>query len=250
MNHLKSIFPKIVSTKLIIPGEKNIREESCDNNLNEFTFFSRKVSLPSDDNINEYNFIYIGPKSATLTCLAMRFSESNFYQINPVTKDFEEISMIKNVMRRSCKIEQIKDAKIIGVLMGTFFKENYLDIKDRLRTLIKASGKKTYNIFLKKPNEAKVGNFPQIDVFVYVACPETTIFERSVDPALYKCLVTPWEVEVALNSNTDWSLSFETDYKELLPGGVKYKEFDESTPHEPEVSVSLLTNKTQCIGIG
>ncbi len=53
-----------------------------------------------------------------------------------------------------------------------------------------------YTIAVGKLNTAKLANFLEVDVFVLVACPESSLLDSS---QFYKPVVTPYEMEVACN---------------------------------------------------
>ncbi|XP_064105248.1 2-(3-amino-3-carboxypropyl)histidine synthase subunit 2-like [Macrobrachium nipponense] len=266
---LREKFPHIISSDLLDEGFSKIAcnelesisennenkkcdvEENCDISKNEDTFFifnGRKVVLPHNDNIRDYSFIFLGPEGPTLTSMMLRFSENTFHCVVPESVTVKTLSGVRSLMSRSAKLEMAKDAEIIGVLVGTLGVANYRDVIDRLKRLIKKAGKRSYTFVVGKPNEPKLCNVPEVDLFVYVSCPETSIIERHIDPVLYKKLITPWELEVALLDGQDWSLQFESDFRQLLPGGTRHVEMSD-VPVEEQVNVSLLTNKTQRLGV-
>ncbi|RXG70414.1 Diphthamide biosynthesis protein 2 [Armadillidium vulgare] len=112
---------------------------------------------------------------------------------------------------------------------------NHREISNRMKQLIKSSNKKCYLFVLGPITEAKLGNIVCADIFVYVSCPENALFDRNKDNYLYKKLVTPWELEVALNPLYEWSLNFETNFNELLTVDIEEeseKETKETIPNE------------------
>lgn len=233
------------SGKNCIDRNHKIAAQCCSNRL---TFSGRALCLPSGTHMKDYDFIYLGPSGPTVNCVLLRFSENTFYCVDPSDGSVKITSGVRSVMNRSAKIEMVKDAEIIGILVGTLGVADYHKVISRLKIISKAAGKRSYTFVVGKPNEPKLANISEVDVFVYVACPETSIVERNLDPVLYRKLVTPWEFEVALLSGKEWSLAFETDFRELLPGGSSYCEVT-SEPRYEEASVSLLTNKTQTLGV-
>ncbi|MPC09588.1 Diphthamide biosynthesis protein 2 [Portunus trituberculatus] len=214
----------------------------------EVKFNGRRVLLPSNANINECNFIYLGPKGPTLDSLLLRFASATFYHLPPSGGEVQKVSGMQSLFRRNIKLEMIRDAQIIGVLVGTLGVARYREAIARLKTIIKAAGKRSYTFVVGKPNEPKLANVSEIDVFVYVACPETTLVDRASDPVLYRKLVAPWEVEVALVAGREWSMNFESDFSTLLPGGAHHMAVCEAAGRQ-EASVSLITNQTQTLGL-
>ena len=92
--------------------------------------------------MKDYNVIYIGTESRTLTNLMMVMNTSKFYSYNPstCTARLETIQVNKALMKRFYLIEKAKDANIIGIVVGTLSVANYLSIHNRLKDLIKKAG--------------------------------------------------------------------------------------------------------------
>lgn len=222
--------------------------KSSESGQREVKFNGRRVSIPDGADIKDSSFIYVGPRGPTLDCLLLRFPENTFHHVPPSDGAVETLSGMQSLIRRSIKLEMIRDAEIIGILVGTLGVARYREAITRLKTIIKTAGKRSYTFVVGKPNEPKLANISEVDVFVYVACPETTIVDRGSDPVVYRKLVAPWEVEVALVAGREWSMTFEPDFSALLPGGAHHVEVSE-VPREEEASVSLITNRTQALGV-
>lgn len=96
------------------------------------------ISHSADD----YDVVYIGPESRSLTNLMMVMNKSKFFSYNPVTKSCrqEDIRVNKSLMRRFYLVEKAKDANIVGIVVGTLAMSNYLSVHDRLKELIKKAG--------------------------------------------------------------------------------------------------------------
>jgi len=68
----------------------------------------------------------------------------------------------KFLMKRMHLIERIKDAKTLGVVVGTLGVSKYLVAVDRLKELARQRGKKLYIIAVGKPSVSKLANFPEV----------------------------------------------------------------------------------------
>jgi len=75
-----------------------------------------------------------------------------------------------------------------------------------------------YTFVVGKLNPAKLANFPEIDCYVIVACPENSL-QLDVKE-FYRPVITPFELEVALNTARTWTGNYITDFRQLLPGAV------------------------------
>lgn len=147
------------------------------------------------------------------------------------------VNVKKALMKRYMLIEKAKDAERIGILVGTLGASRYGSIIDQLRATIKASKRKAYTFLVGKPNVPKLANFPEIDVFVLVACPENSLLDSK---EFLKPIITPFELEVALNANRTWTGDYLADFSDILPGGSKFIEFKQS---DEDADLSLITGK-------
>jgi diphthamide biosynthesis protein 2 len=77
-----------------------------------------------------------------------------------------------------------------------------------------------------KINEAKLANFQEVDIFVNIACPFSAVFETK---GFVKDVVTPLEVELALNDDREWSGEYCTAFSNLLNSGEVPDEVKEPT---------------------
>ena len=62
-------------------------------------------------------------------------------------------------MQRYNNTEKIKDAQIIGILIGTVAVDNYMEIINSVKISIMKAGKKYYEVLIGKLNEPKLKNF-------------------------------------------------------------------------------------------
>ncbi|MCH94572.1 diphthamide biosynthesis protein 2-like, partial [Trifolium medium] len=98
--------------------------------------------------------------------------------------------------RRYYLVERAKDANIVGILVGTLGVAGYLHIINQMMELITAAGKKAYTLVMGKPNPAKLANFPECDVFLYVSCAQTALLDSKEYLAP---VITPFEATIAFN---------------------------------------------------
>jgi diphthamide biosynthesis protein 2 len=89
-------------------------------------------------------------------------------------------SVSRLLRRRNYVVEKARDAERVGILVGTLGSRDYPLILERLRQTVRRAGKRCYTFLVGKPNVAKLANFPEIDVFVLVACPETSFQDTRV----------------------------------------------------------------------
>lgn len=146
--------------------------------------------------------------------------------------------------RRNYYIEKCKDAQSLGIVIGTLSAKGYLDIVSHIQAMARGRGIRTYLFSVGKVNPAKLGNFLEIDCFVFVGCPENNIY-TSRD--FHKPLLSVFEVELALNPA--WHEKFPDfyclDFKEVLPTCKYHREGSDA--HIEEFDVSLVTGKVRSL---
>lgn len=121
----------------------------------------------------------------------------------------------------------------------------YSDIISRVQESVRKAGKRSYIFLLGKPNVPKLANFPEIDVFVMIACPMNSVV-NSKD--FMQPVVTPFELDLAFNANREWNGDFEPDFQQILPQGRCHKDFKAKNDME-EADVSLVTGKVRGLDI-
>jgi diphthamide biosynthesis enzyme Dph1/Dph2-like protein len=62
---------------------------------------------------------------------------------------------------------------------------SYLPLIAHLRQVLARAHKKAYTISVGKLNPAKLANFPEIECFVLVACPENSLVDAKVISTLF-----------------------------------------------------------------
>lgn len=146
-------------------------------NTNKYTIGG--LQLPIDafneegDLREECILLYIGNKSEQFDKILLRCKQTLIYSLNPQTNHItcRRGAESMELMERFGGIERVKKAKIIGLLIGSMGYETNLtnDIIQRLEKLIVAAGKNFYSFVMGRINEAKLCNFPEIDVYCLIA---------------------------------------------------------------------------------
>lgn len=139
--------------------------------------------------------------------------------------------------RRNFYIEKCKDARTLGIVVGTLTAKGYLDLVKHIQALARHRNIRTYLISVGKVNPAKLANFMEIDCFVLIGCPENNLF-TSRD--FYKPLLSVYEVEMALNVAWTGELApnYSMDFRDILPAGRLHREYVGLPVVENDVSLT------------
>ncbi|KAG6875562.1 hypothetical protein C0993_008551 [Termitomyces sp. T159_Od127] len=159
--------------------------------------------------------LYIGGESLTLTNLLMTHGLSDVFTYDPSTNITGLASGRSNrlLMRRYAAVQHARDADVFGILVGTLGASSYLPLIRHIRALLTRHKKKSYTISVGKLNPSKLANFLEIECFVLVACPENSVIEAK---EFLRPIITPFELEVALQSTPKWTGRYVLNFEHLL----------------------------------
>ncbi|RIA85674.1 putative diphthamide synthesis protein [Glomus cerebriforme] len=204
-------FTNIIQT--FVETEFNFSNNSEDTSDSKNS--GRHYILPENISIENCTIFYIGCESLTLTNIIMTHNKCKVYSYDPEIRvgRQETIQVNKALMKRYYMVQKAKDADVIGIVIGTLGIASYLTIISHLKKLIIHAGKKPYTFVMGKLNVAKMANFMEIECFVLVACPENSLIDSK---EFYRPIVTPFELEIALNPSKQWSGEYVTDFQLLL----------------------------------
>ena len=166
--------------------------------------------------------VYIGEEGPELTRLMLENASFRFLLFSAKGSDggggmVSEDALVDSaraLKRRYYLMMKTKDAERVGIVVATTAVQGYGAMVQRLKTIIRAAGKRPYVFYVGKLNPAKLANFPEMDALVLVASPETC---AGIDTGEYwKPLITPMECEMALVKGRTWTGQYNFDFRPLL----------------------------------
>ncbi|EKM77173.1 hypothetical protein AGABI1DRAFT_101874 [Agaricus bisporus var. burnettii JB137-S8] len=202
---------------------------------------SSSTSSNRTPSVAEYNIVfYVGEEeSLSLTNILMTHSSCDVFSYNPQTRISKLSSTLTNkmLMRRYATIQKARDADVFGILVGTLGVSSYLSLITHLRKLLASKHKKSYTISVGKLTPSKLANFLEIECFILVACPENTLLLNdtisnrnqqqnggySNKDFSFKPIITPFELQLALREEIEWTGKFVLDFEEVIREGEKKK---------------------------
>jgi diphthamide biosynthesis protein 2 len=209
----------VILSQLVIPGtETNSSKAPAEpDHENWVVKYGRR--LPSD----LVNIFYIGSANGrALLNLMLSLPSVKFSIYDPLVRILEEktVQLPKLLMKRNYYIEKVKDSGTVGILIGTLAVEKYLEIIQQIKETLRRAGKNYYTVSIGDITPPKLANFPDIEVFVLVACPECSVVDSK---EFFQPIITPFELELAFNKGREWTGEYIIDYRVLLPGKSKPK---------------------------
>ncbi|KAL2747776.1 diphthamide biosynthesis protein 2-like isoform X2 [Vespula maculifrons] len=234
-NNLKPIFKNLILSTL-----------NCKSNV-EFTdskdasakiILGRTYILKNDFKINDYEAIFLGENGKTFSTLAMSIPAKKWYYFE--SNKVIEFNVLNSswLKRRRFLVEKLKDAKVVGIVVATLGIQDYLKCISMIKNTLKQKNKKTYTLCVGKINPTKLANFPEVDAFVIIACSENEVFDSR---DFLQPILMPFEVDLAFNTSRKFSTQYCMDFRQILPGGLNYCDFETSM----ETDVSLITGEVR-----
>lgn len=185
-------------------------------------------SLPYGRRIEDYLLFWIGSDNSAFASVVLTFNGCEIVRYDPVENYLvTDVSQKTRILkRRYYLVEKAKDANIVGILVGTLGVAGYLNMIHRMKQLVSKAGKKAYTLVVGRPNPAKLANFPECDVFVYISCAQTALLDSK---EFLAPIITPFEAMLAFNRGSQWTGAYTMEFRDLmnLPSFEAENEVDE-----------------------
>ncbi|KAI4373990.1 hypothetical protein MLD38_012041 [Melastoma candidum] len=193
-------------------------------------------TLPEGQKMEDYLLYWIGSSNAAFQNVVLTFNGCDIVRYDAtedcVVSDFSQQRRI--LKRRYFLVEKAKDANIVGILVGTLGVAGYLHMINQMKELVRRAGKKVYTLAMGRPNAAKLANFPECDVFIYVSCAQTALLDSK---EFLAPVITPFEAMLAFTRGSEWTGEYVMEFRDLinsLPDEVKHH------PESEEARFSFL----------
>ncbi|XP_045857981.1 2-(3-amino-3-carboxypropyl)histidine synthase subunit 2 isoform X1 [Meles meles] len=203
---------------------------SCSPEPEPLERFGRRFPLAPGRCLEEYGAFYVGGSAASadldldpdLSRLLLGWAPGQpFFTCCPDTGQTQDEGVRAGRLRarRHYLVERAKDARVVGLLAGTLGVARHREALAHLRNLAQAAGKRSYVLALGRPTPPKLANFPEVDVFVLLACPLGALAPQP-SGGFFRPVLAPCELEAACNPA--WPPAglapHLTHYADLLPG--------------------------------
>ncbi|XP_012521325.1 2-(3-amino-3-carboxypropyl)histidine synthase subunit 2 isoform X1 [Monomorium pharaonis] len=235
-NILKPIYKHLILSKLNCTSNVEYTDAKASS---ASVVLGRNYSLENGYNVQDYEGFFWGEKEKILALLAMSIPVKRWYCFtNDKISEFEALNT-PWLKRRRFLIEKLRDAKVVGIVVATLGIQDYLTAINTVKRILKQKNKKSYLLSVGKINPAKLANFPEIDAFVVITCPENEIFDSR---DFFKPILTVYEVELAFNSAREFCSQYFMDFRQVLPGGEHYVNFKPSVDSDVSLISSNIRN--------
>ncbi|XVF09542.1 hypothetical protein REPUB_Repub07fG0102900 [Reevesia pubescens] len=171
--------------------------------------------LPEGQRMEDYLLLWIGPDNSAFANVVLTFNGCEIVRYD-ATEDHlvTDVSQQKRILkRRYYLVERAKDANMVGILVGTLGVAGFLHMIHQMKELIMLSGKKAYTLVMGRPNPAKLANFPECDIFIYVSCAQTALLDSK---EFLAPVITPFEAMLAFSRGSQWTGTYVMEFRDLI----------------------------------
>uniref|UniRef100_A0A663EHG6 Diphthamide biosynthesis 2 n=1 Tax=Aquila chrysaetos chrysaetos TaxID=223781 RepID=A0A663EHG6_AQUCH len=176
--------------------------------------FGRQFLVEAPGGLQDCSMFYVGAEGLALTSFMLTWNRCPFSSFDPATGcgRRETLNVNRALMRRLYLVERARDARVVGILVGTLGVAGYLAVLQHLRELLRRA-----------------------------ACAQNSLLDSS---DFYRPVVTPYELELACNPAREWTGNYLTDFRDLLPGACAHVELPPAIPAADAVpDISLITGE-------
>lgn len=165
--------------------------------------------------------LYIGDKEDQLTAVRLQCGSNTISAYSPSSRSLttargEDSRVFRE---RYGGVSRVKEAKVVGLVVGSMglTATSTRELISRLQTLATAAHKKTYTFIMGRLNEAKLCNFPEVDLFVFISNEDVSVIAPKT---FHVPVLTPWEFEVGIGARP-WSSCYMVSPMAVLDGDVQ-----------------------------
>ncbi|KAM7278318.1 hypothetical protein ACFE04_005452 [Oxalis oulophora] len=184
-------------------------------------------NLPVGHKMEDYLLVWIGSDNSAFANVVLTYNGCETVRYDAEGDQLmTDVSQKQRVLkRRYYLVEKAKDANIVGILVGTLgveivtcfllqqYAAGYLHMIHQMKELITRAGKKAYTLIMGRPNPAKLANFPECDVFIYVSCAQTALLDSK---DFLAPVITPFEASLAFNRGRQWTGEYVMEFRDLI----------------------------------
>lgn len=240
-------YPNAVLTSLQLPSDGSVLLPKVEEFSNHSSSLLPKRNHPAlAHELSSYSMFYLSdssPSPSLVLHLSTLVSDLTIMDLQSMS-----ITAPRSALQKRYRyMNEARAASTIGILVNTLSIRNVNEVFKRVQNWIVQSGKKHYTFVVGKPTVHKLANFDVVDVWVILGCSLGGIIVDCSD--YYKPMITPYELNLALQREVMWSGQWLIDFEETLRASIdddaKDDEVDEEDKDEPyfdPISGKYLSN--------
>ncbi|CAD8087885.1 unnamed protein product [Paramecium primaurelia] len=115
------------------------------------------------------------------------------YIIDPITCQHQilSINQMPLIIKRTKQVEEASECKCFGILINNSTAKYTKNAYKACKQILKNNQKKYFTFSMNSLNEAKLGNFPEIEAYIIISCYRNSIIDTK---KYYKLIITPFQL--------------------------------------------------------
>lgn len=186
--------------------------------------------------------IYVGPHSKIATDAGALCYQMPSLLIDSSTAQPFSVNVMRDLAKRSAAVDLAKDATQVGILVENPNIELHIKLAQLLQNLCFANDIFANILHVGRINEAKIGNFPDLECFLHISCAGKELFTFA------KPVLTPFEFICAKFEIDFWANQELRDYTQLvqfcLARGKDWISHTESLDADKQVAIKNFSQLT------
>lgn len=156
-----------------------------------------------EDGTEHGHLLWLGEEDEELRTLQMQCAFQSAWKWDPRDKEITPIpaDAAQAVRRRHFFVEKAKLAQVVGVAVESVADAETRNTVKRVENMARNANKTVYVFVMSRVAPAKLANFPEVDVFVLIACPYTCLVDSK---QYYAPVITTFEAEMAF-TDVPWT---------------------------------------------
>lgn len=180
------------------------RHAKCSGEANEKSSGSLSWTMAEGEDGTEHgHLLWLGEEDEELRTLQMQYAFRSAWRWDPEDNNITSIpaDASQAVRRRHFFVEKAKSAQVVGVAVESVADAETRNTVKRVESMARNANKTVYVFVMSRVAPAKLANFPEVDVFVLVACPYTCLVDSK---QYYAPVITTFEAQMAF-ANVPWT---------------------------------------------
>ncbi len=197
-------FESFVNDSRVVSVQKT--EEGVGCKFYEFNFNSPIEEVKSSSSA----VIYVGPHSKIATDLGSLCYQQPALLIDSATGTPFPVNLLRDLAKRSSVIDVAREFTQIGIVLENPNIDLHIKLAQVLQNLCFANDIFANILYVGRVNEAKIGNFPDLECFLHISCAGKELFTFA------KPVLSPFEFICAKFSVDFWNSQDLRDFDRLL----------------------------------
>ncbi|GJQ11731.1 hypothetical protein GpartN1_g3522.t1 [Galdieria partita] len=221
----KTIIPVHFRKPSVTDDLESAVETNIETQSRKYTIGHLEFELDLSISTEQLQFVWLGSPSSSSylrASLSLYPNALDCYDDSTDSWVLANGSATNTFKKRLALVSRAQKSCVFGIVVSAVATTGVLDAVERCEMLLNKFGMEWYVLNVGKPTPTKLANFPEIEVFVLIGCPESAFLDSK---SYMKPILTMAELELALDSRVYYTdIGSIHDFRDTLSRSVIAKE--------------------------